>query len=156
MKRYLMSRNKPPTAQKSCGAKYQEIVKKEAFAVHPEYCNGHAQHEFLQGDLYVKIVYIYRNIWDMDVDNIAKRIIDSFKGHFYQDDCCIKHLHCTKVLIDDYTALEINNETKGAIPNVEFRMLNRYLSNGAPTILYFEVGPYSYAQFTIGGDLDGY
>jgi len=101
----------------------------------------------LHNNLYTKVVYIYSKATDIDVDNMSKPLVDAFRNIIYPDDNIISHRICSKILLSEYSTIELNLDS---LPEVVILELDRLLESGAEHILYFEVGQFNPNMVQIG------
>jgi hypothetical protein len=90
----------------------------------------------LQGPLYARIIWFHKHPTAQDVDNIAKRILDSLKDIVYRDDHAITH--CLAIRVDARSAYEITDPEPGQADDLS---LVRHLDdNEVRDVLYIEIG----------------
>ena len=98
--------------------------------------------------LYSKVIYIHSKSSSIDVDNMSKPFIDTFKGIIYPDDNTINHRICSKISFDDFESYEFQLDL---LPIEIFEKLDKLISNKSPHIIYFEVGLFSTEMVFFGG-----
>jgi hypothetical protein len=94
--------------------------------------------QLLSGLLYIRITWFQLHRSEGDVDNIAKRILDSLKGIVIQDDDDIVRCLSQKTVADSSGAFAINTL---AIPSTTVLASLQSLLGTENHVLYIEVGP---------------
>jgi hypothetical protein len=107
---------------------------------------GSAGRTPLSGDLYVRILWLHTQPTTLDIDNIAKRILDSLKGIVYDDDnaivmCLLQRLRYT-------VAVEIISRPD--TPSEIVDELNALMQQRRRDILCIEVGQVRERQIVFG------
>ena len=117
-----ISANKPPNPR------YTEALREMARSRQPE---------ILSGPLYARILWFHKDPTTQDVDNIAKRILDSLKGLVFEDDGVISH--CLAARIDATMDYELNGSPPSdRDTDVLLELLADDLSRH---VIYIEIGP---------------
>lgn len=99
----------------------------------------------MDGPLYARIIWFHKYQTTQDVDNIAKRILDSLKDIIYRDDYAITH--CLAARVDaagNYDFAGPNAETDYA------RLLGYLADETERNVLYFEIGSRTSAEVRFG------
>ena len=123
---------RPHSAQSNRFEKYQETLR-------ANWVSQVGDGDPFGGDeLYVHIVWFHSGEIRMDLDNIAKRILDALKGLAFGDDAAVARCILEKVL---YTQREF--QIVGNPPVVTYENLLRLLGEQHPDILYIEAGAIS-------------
>ena len=125
-----------------------ESTKRFARALREEAVSRFASDSPLAGDLYARIVWLYRRN-PADVDNIIKPILDALKGVVYADDHAIVKCSSERVA----TTRDYDLDYVGAPPNVA-NELDSLLIQSHEHILYVEVGSLS-SRHVASGPIDG-
>lgn|GEM_PF-2049495 len=94
---------------------------------------------FLSAPLYARIVWFHRYPADRDVDNIAKRLLDSLKGVLYQDDSAISH--CLTIGVDATGDVQLDGSAIGVNLFTDLETLVADTVNR--DVLYVEIGEHN-------------
>ena len=94
---------------------------------------------FLSAPLYARIVWFHKYPADRDVDNIAKRLLDSLKGVLYQDDSAISH--CLTIGVDATRDVQLDGSAIGI--NVFTDLENLVADTVNRDVLYVEIGEHA-------------
>lgn len=101
---------------------------------------------FLSSPLYARIVWFHKYRRDGDVDNIAKRLLDSLKGVVYSDDQAITH--CLTCGVDARYDVELDGS---AVEATVFANLEALVANNTDRdVLYVEIGEQTSAVVRFG------
>ena len=128
---------RPVSAHKGPKHRYIEALRKAALARSP----------IVQvAPLYARILWFHKHPTTLDVDNIAKRILDALKGIVFVDDVAVSH--CLTARID----ATIDYELSGSPPSeLEAELLLELLDDHASRdVLYVEVGSRTGAVVNFG------
>ncbi len=106
----------------------------------------------LDGDLYIRIVWVHADKTTQDVDNVAKRILDALKGIVYDDDHRIVKCLTEKIWASDEFVLAPEHRPIKIVNRRLEKMLYRYPP--LPDVLYIEVGQVTSRRFVFG-PIDG-
>ena len=102
-------------------------------------------------NIYSKLVYIHTKPSGLDVDNISKPFVDTFKGILYPDDNIINHRICSKIRFDEFESYEFQLDL---LPIDVSEKLDDLISKKSPHIVYFEIGLFSPKMISFGGVKD--
>lgn len=128
---------RPISANKGPNARYTEALKQAARSKNPK---------ITQGSLYARILWFHKEPTTQDVDNIAKRILDSLKGEVFSDDAVVSH--CPAARID----ATIDYELSGSPPSdtEADTLLDLLADNASRNVLYIEIGPRTTSAVNFG------
>jgi len=128
---------RPMSANKGPNENYKTALSEAARFRHPT---------ILDGPLYARILWFHKDKTNQDVDNIAKRILDSLKGVVFRDDLAVSH--CLAARID----ARIEYELDGVPPSEqEEKMLLELLGDDQTrNVLYIEIGPRTSSAASFG------
>jgi hypothetical protein len=122
---------RPQSAQKTgSNSRYAETLRQHARAAW-----GDA--DPLSGQLYARLLWFRRGQLDVDVDNVAKPILDSLKWIVYADDAAITRLYIGKIHLDSDT-FEV--EVSGHQSPATQRLLELTIATDVEHVLYVEIG----------------
>jgi len=87
------------------------------------------------GEVYVRITYCQEGPPKQDIDNIIKSIVDALKGVVMSDDIMVRQCSADRIFLDrDFTISDRSRSVEA------HNALAALLAQGAPDILYIEVG----------------
>jgi hypothetical protein len=100
----------------------------------------------LRGDLYMRILWLHTQPTTLDIDNIAKRILDALKGIVYDDDntivmCLLQRLRYT---------MTVEIVSRPDTPSEVIDELNGLMEQRRRDILCIEVGQVRERQIVFG------
>jgi hypothetical protein len=134
----LLITRRPPSGNKPPNRRFQEVLRAEAQS-------RLGSSPRLEGELYSRITWFYRESTTQDVDNIAKNIHDGLKGVLFADD--VQIVQCLTQKIEATKGYTIAEET---LPDATLRELNLKLGQEHPHLLSVEVGPVTSRRVTFG------
>lgn len=118
---------RPISSNKNVNPKYSAAIMQAARERQPG---------ILDGPLYARIIWFHKHPTDQDVDNIAKRILDSLKDIVYRDDYAITH--CLTARVDARNYYEFADPV---LAESDYPSLLQHLNNeNARDVLYVEIG----------------
>lgn len=118
---------RPISANKGPNPRYTEALREAARSKQPKLLNS---------PLYARILWFHKDPTTQDVDNIAKRVLDSLKGFVFDDDGAISHFLAARI---DAT---MDYELGGTPPSDDdTELLLRLLDDDSERhVLYVEIG----------------
>jgi hypothetical protein len=140
----LLITRRPPSGNKPPNRKFQEALRAEAQA---RLGDGSR----LEGELYSRITWFYRESTTQDVDNIAKNIHDALKGVPFADD--VQIVQCLTRKVDATGEFLIVEET---VPDDVLDELNVTLGREHLHVLCLEVGQFTTNRVVFGAIDEGY
>jgi Endodeoxyribonuclease RusA len=140
----LLITRRPPSGNKPPNRKFQEALRAEALS---RLGSGPR----LEGELYSRITWFYRESTTQDVDNIAKNIHDALKGVLFADD--VQIVQCLTRKVDATREFLIVEET---VPDEVLDELNETLGREHLHVLCLEVGQVTTNRVVFGAIDEGY
>ena len=132
---FYISNNKAKENQKKFEEKFVEVIKLNLTEHHP-YKNP------IQLEVIMKINMSEKRIKFVDVDNIAKAVLDYMKGYVFEDDSQVKNLFATKQIIKD----ELIPQLSGIIVGVRILDNKPSLLNGIEFYEFVKISDEDYEE----------
>lgn len=94
----------------------------------------------LEGDLYVRVIWLHQVATEGDCDNIAKRTLDALKGIVFTDDSSIVRCFTARVDLRESPTISYTSIPVGTLGEADTELLT-LIASGEPHLQYIEVGP---------------